>query len=113
MNEQAVPYVIADSEQLNAALIGIFKKSKGDGVLILTGDCPRCRHEFAATIPLTPSTVTPGRAVTGQSSGNSMTAAPVQHTVYCACQQEHEGRPDGEHGCGAVTNVVLNLKVRR
>ncbi|MFF5824408.1 hypothetical protein ACFY8Q_23050 [[Kitasatospora] papulosa] len=113
MNEQVVPYVIADSEQLNSAVIRDFKKSRGDGVLIVTGDCPRCLHEFTATIPLTPSTVTPGRAITGQAAGHSMTATPVQHTVYCSCQQEHEGRPDGEHGCGAVTNVMLNLKVRR
>lgn len=113
MNDQAVPYVIADSDQLNSAVRGRFKKAKGDGVLILTGECPRCGHEFTATIPLTPATVTPGRAITGQFGGSAMTANPVQHTVYCACQQEHEGRPDGDLGCGAVTNLTLNPKVRR
>lgn len=113
MNERAVPYVIAESDQLNTALREAFKRGKGVGVMVLTGACPRCTHEFTATIPLTPATVTPGRAITGQFGGRSMTANPVEHTVYCACQQEHEGRPDGELGCGAVTNLTLTPKVRR
>lgn len=112
MDEQVVPYVISDSDQLNVAVRGTFKKAKGDGVLVLTGACPRCTHDFTATIPLRAATVTPGRSVAGQSGGSSMTANPVEHTIYCACQQEHVGRPDGELGCGAVTNVTLNIKVR-
>lgn len=113
MTDPAVPYVVADSEPLYTAVLTTFKKSKSNGSLLFTGRCPRCSHEFTTAVPLTAAIVTPGRAVTGQSAGLSLTAAPVEYTVYCSCLQEHEGRPDGSVGCGALTNITLTPKARR
>lgn len=113
MAEANVPYSQVDDENLGVAIRGnAFKKSSANGVLTLSGPCPRCSHEFSCTVPLKPVVVTPGSYVTGQSATGSLTANPQEHTVFCSCRQDHEGRPEGEVGCGSMTKFRLTRKAR-
>jgi hypothetical protein len=103
-----VIYSQIDSPALsNSIRNGEFKKNSINGILTLSGRCPRCSHEFSCSVPLRPVVVTPGSYVTGQSASGSLTANPQEHTVFCSCTQEHEGRPAGEVGCGAMTRFLL------
>jgi hypothetical protein len=108
MTEGSVAYSQVDSLELSTAIRGSdFKKTSTKGVLTLSGPCPRCGHEFSCSLPLKPVLVTPGSYVTGQSASGSLTANPQEHTVYCSCTHDHEGRPEGELGCGAMTRFLL------
>ena len=108
MTANTVDYSKVDSPELYIAIQSdAFKKNSTNGLLTLSGRCPRCSHEFACSVPLKPVVVTPGSYVTGQAASGSLTASPQEHTVFCSCTQEHEGRPAGEIGCGAMTRFRL------
>jgi hypothetical protein len=104
------PYVELNSSALGEALTSRFEAVTRDDAVILSGECPRCEHEFSFELPTKSSTIVPGRGLSGQSAPDDLAAGPVEHTVYCRCGYDHDGRPDGESGCGAMANVTLRAK---
>lgn len=108
MTGSSVGYSQIDSSELSTAIRnGLFKKASAGGILSLSGECPRCGHDFSCSLPVKPMVVTPGSYVTGQSAAGSLTANPQEHTIFCSCTYEHEGRPADEVGCGAMTRLLL------
>lgn len=103
------PYVEADWPALQEAVLQRFDQVRGEDGLTVSGDCPRCGHRFSSYVPLRPQTVVPGQGLTGQTAGQQLTSGPVEHVIICACSYEHEGRPDGETGCGAMTKIKLKV----
>lgn len=108
MTDSTVGYSQVEAPELLTAIQnGLFKKASANGVLSLSGSCSRCGHEFCYSLPLKPMVVTPGSYVTGQSAAGSLTAKPQEHTIFCSCTHEHEGRPANGVGCGAMTRLLL------
>ena len=71
------------------------------GGFSIIGTCPRCGHQM--TYPYPKRVV--GRGNWRRSSSKSDERALA---VLCTCTQEHPGRPDHEHGCGAYWKVALH-----
>ncbi len=59
----------------------------------LAGDCPRCGHPMAAQIEVT---------TTVWRAGEESPELPKEVFVACNCLMPHEGRPNGERGCGCA-----------
>jgi hypothetical protein len=71
------------------------------GVLTLRGPCPRCGAMIE--IPVVNRVV---RAV-GQVAAASPRQASDGEPVICTCEEPHDGRPEGQVGCGAYWNFIL------
>lgn len=104
-----VTYFQSDHPDLSSALTSTFTRALSGDLLLLSGDCPRCRHPFTTELPIKSTKLVPGRALTGMSAG-SVTANPVEHVVACACNFQHEGQPDGAIGCGALAKIVIKAR---
>lgn len=111
MADSTVGYSQVDCSELSTDIRnGLFKKTSANGIATLIGRCPRCGHDFSFSFPVRPMVVTPGSYVTGQSGSGSLTAPHQEHTIFCSCTYEHEGRPEDEVGCGAMTRLLLRKR---
>jgi hypothetical protein len=100
MNQPAIPKVrrtepyIEQTQSAYAALaISTFIATELQGVMILSGICPRC--EASMEFPVS------DRIIRGGPIDEASPAAVEPTTVFCTCEEPHEGRPDGKVGCGA------------
>ncbi|KUN79275.1 hypothetical protein [Streptomyces griseoruber] len=66
--------------------------------LVASGPCPRCNAHLE--IPIVTEAV---RALGNGGPASGGTEVPM----YCECEGEHPGRPDGEEGCGAYWLLVV------
>ncbi|MER7764038.1 hypothetical protein [Streptomyces sp. NPDC097619] len=94
----ALPYLeVTDAAYAPAYVTGLRRDDTADGA-VLTGTCPRCGCAFAFTY--TRRVFRHPRPRSGRVDGATV-------PVLCVCGSPHEGRPEGEEGCGAYWNVVL------
>lgn len=70
------------------------------GGFSIIGTCPRCGHRM--TYPYPKRVV--GRGIRRRGASKS---EERELPMLCTCIQEHPGRPDQEHGCGAYWKVAL------
>ncbi len=81
-----------------------------DDALVITGRCPRCRHGLDDFVSLSEEWV---RALSAGKLEEQKQKPPrdviVETVTACNCDDDHPGRPDGEHGCGAL--AVLSVKL--
>ncbi|MXM62171.1 hypothetical protein GR925_01565 [Streptomyces sp. HUCO-GS316] len=70
--------------------------------LVASGPCPRCNAHL--DIPVVTEAV---RRLGNGALASGATEVPM----YCVCEGEHQGRPDGEEGCGAYWLLVLPADV--
>jgi hypothetical protein len=75
-----------------------------DGALVIVGSCPRCGHRMDDFVSLSPDWL---RGLSARADDNE----PIETVAACNCDDRHEGRPEDEHGCGAI--AVLTVKLRR
>lgn len=74
-----------------------------DGVLVLTGTCPRCRRPMTyAERPRSPS-------VRSASESDPASATPETFTVICTADGPYPGQPPGATGCGAYWYVTVGV----
>ncbi|GAA4878811.1 hypothetical protein [Actinomycetospora straminea] len=66
--------------------------------VLLHGLCPRCHG------PMDFPVVSQANRGT-RSKGKARTATVP---LLCTCTRDHQGRPGGEHGCGAYWNIELS-----
>jgi hypothetical protein len=80
---------------------------------LLTGPCPRCRHEVNVSQVL--DAVTGERSERIEKAGGSagegaIEAEYVTVTAACQCGEPHEGRPEGKtSGCGI--NFLVDIEM--
>jgi len=76
-----------------------------DNALVIAGRCPRCWHEMDDFVSLSPAWLSELRRRGGRPKIKTVTA--------CNCDDRHDGRPDGEHGCGAIAVLTVKLTAVR
>jgi hypothetical protein len=79
---------------------------------VVNGPCPRCEHVFSASKVRT--AVTDWEGTLGESADERDPGAAefVEVDLWCECDDEHPGRPDGRTGCGAAYRVPATREVR-
>jgi hypothetical protein len=71
------------------------------GILTLRGPCPRCGAMIE--IPVVDRVVRGVSQVAAASPSEASDGEPV----ICTCEEPHDGRPEGQVGCGAYWNFIL------
>ena len=73
------------------------------------GPCPRCGHTFSERRVRTAVT---DRTGTLGGPGDGVGGSFVEVDLWCGCEDEHPGRPDGKTGCGVAYRVPATREVR-
>jgi hypothetical protein len=115
----AVPYDPVSTSVLASA----FKRSlhaepEGDDIL-LSGECPRCKHDVYKLVAREAKHIVPGVAAEAVAEGLKPRAPRgcgrgyhekhVLTLVACNCDSKHDGRPDGELGCGVYAQLTVSF----
>lgn len=69
--------------------------------LVIRGSCPRCGHRMDDFVSLSPDWL---RDLRPRADGE-----PIETVTACNCDDRHEGRPEDEHGCGAIAVLTVTL----
>ncbi|WP_459961522.1 hypothetical protein [Nocardia sp. IFM 10818] len=97
---ESVPYIEVTSPDFAVSAEATFKLcSHVGGIESLRGPCPRCRGEMESPV-VTEIYRRFGIGKLFRRSGTGPERDPVE-VLVCSCEYEHDGRPDGEIGCGA------------
>ncbi|TDC28597.1 hypothetical protein E1211_27580 [Micromonospora sp. 15K316] len=96
----ALPYAEVTDDGYAVRAAETFTVREFGPALLLSGDCPRCRHPV--TFPVVDHVYRHGSAIPP--------GDPGYRTVLCTCDAEHPGRPAGPAGCGAYWTLRLEAR---
>lgn len=89
-----------------AAAAAEFEQHEREGGMILVGDCPRCSHQMDFFVATEPSGSLLGTRIRGMSTRPDE-PSEFEKTIVCNCEMPHDGRPEGDSGCGAMARILV------
>ncbi|WP_204003022.1 hypothetical protein [Micromonospora lutea] len=97
---EPLPYAEVTDEGYATEVAETFSVRQFGPAVLLSGDCPRCRHPI--TCPIV------GEVYRREAPAPSID--PGYRTLLCGCAGDHPSRPDGLTGCGAYWTVTLEVE---
>ncbi|MEV1330038.1 hypothetical protein AB0J20_10730 [Micromonospora costi] len=95
-----LPYAEVTDDGYAARAAETFTAREFGPAVLLSGDCPRCRHPI--TVPVVDEVYRHEVAGAGDDPG--------YRTLLCTCEADHPARPAGLSGCGAYWTLLLEVE---
>lgn len=115
VSEEVLAYAVEGRAEWNAAMaatatVRVEPDESAPELILVAGNCPRCRHPFAHAESLVSyrainedDPLRPGIGALLRDAVRRAATASGSHDVYgsCGCPVPHPGAPEGATGCGA------------
>ncbi|WBB67345.1 hypothetical protein [Micromonospora sp. WMMD812] len=95
-----LPYAEVTDDGYAARAAQTFTVREFGPAVLLSGDCPRCRHPI--TCPIVDEVY--------KHDGPPAPAGGDYRTVLCTCDAAHPGQPAALSGCGAYWTLLLEVE---